>query len=308
MSGKPFVPSENIQTWETISNRFNKFTPSIELAEYVDFEADNAIQVLKYPSDGIHFVLAKQHRDKFLEILRQARTKSGRRAFEEGRWKGKLHAAKGAALDLIDSVTGGASSSTTFALARNGSWAANISFKATKGIGFREIWYLELPERQLRLQNVRNNKSPQLDFKFSALFDAPNTSSIDLSSLHWAVEDPDPKTGRSKCNIHIDQVGVAADLGNGVAITPDVVYHTLVELAFRTGLKGRFRDEVLQAVDFIMPSSHENYALNFGIQINMINRKDMRFSLRGMCSVHNSGCEWSGTANLRGFHNLLGSQ
>lgn len=77
MPGKSFVPSENIQTWETISNRFNKFTPSIELAEYVDFEASKAMQVLAYPSEGIHFVLAKQHRDKFLEILRQARTKSG---------------------------------------------------------------------------------------------------------------------------------------------------------------------------------------------------------------------------------------
>lgn len=306
MSKKSFIPSENVQTWETISNRFNKFTPAIDLAEYIDFEVSKAIQVLAYPSEGIHFVLAKQHRDKFLEVLRQARTKSGRRAFEEGRWKGALHAAKGAALDFADSITGGVSNMTR-GPAKNGSWAANISFKATKGIGFREIWYLELPERQLRLQNVRDSRGPQLDFRFSALFDAPNTS-IDLSSLHWAIEDPDPKTGYSKCNIHIDQVGVAANLGSGVAITPDVVYHTLVELAFRTGLKGLVRNQVLQAVDFIMPSSHENYALNFGVQINVIDRKDMRLSLRGMCGVHNDGCEWSGTVNLRGVHNLLGSK
>jgi hypothetical protein len=303
MTRNSFVPSKNPQTWETISNRLRKFTPSIALADHIDFEADQAIEVLDYASEGIHFVVAKHQRDEFLRILREARTETGRQAFEEGRWKGALHAAKGAALDLAHSVTGHTG---------KGSWALDISYKATKGIGFREIWYLELSERQLRLRNTREpstreSRTPQLDPQFSARFDAPNAA-LDLSSLHWAIEDPDPKTGRSKCNVHIDQVGVAANLANGTALTPDVGYHTLVELAFRTGLKGLVPGPVLQAVDFIMPSSHENYALHFGTQINVINRKDLRLSLRGMCSVQNGGCEWSGTVNLSGIHNVLGSK
>ena len=101
-----------------------------------------------------------------------------------------------------------------------------------------------------------------------------------------------------------DQVGVVASLGGGAAITPDVVHHTLVELAFRTGLKGHVPGRVLQAVDFIMPSSHENYALNFGVQINVIDRKDLRLSARGMRGVHDDGGEWSGTIDLSGTHSL----
>jgi hypothetical protein len=300
MSSKTFVPSKNAQTWEMIANRLSKFSPSIALPEYVDFEVKKAIEVLDYSSEGINFVVPSFKRNDLLQTLRSAQTESGKQAFEEGRWQGALHAAKGALRDLASGVTGNAG---------NDSWALNISFKSTKGIGFRQIWYLELSERQLRLQNARpfRSETPELDPKFSAMFDAPNAS-IDLSSLHWAIGDPDPDTGRSECNVHIDQVGVNADLRGGPAITPDVTYHTLVELAFRTGLKGYLPGRVLQAVDFIMPSAHENYALNFGTQINIINREDLKLSLRGMCSVHNGGCEWSGTINLMGTHNLLGSK
>ncbi|MCP5420125.1 MAG: hypothetical protein H6970_13755 [Gammaproteobacteria bacterium] len=299
MAKNKFVPTKNLSTWDTISDRLNKFSPSIALADYIDFTAKNAVRTLDYTSDGINFVVAKDKRDELLRTLRSARTQSGKQAFEGGQWKGALHAAKGAASDIANSVTGGTSKDA---------WALNISYAATKGIGFREIWRLELTDRQLRLQNVRdkNIKTTLLDSKFSSQFNAPN--SIDLSSLHWAIGEPDPKTGRSECNLHIDQVGIAANLAGGTALTPDVGYHTLVELAFRTGLKGLVPDKVLQGVDFILPSSRENYALNFGMQIKVIDRKNLRLSLRGMCSVHNGGCEWSGTINLSGIHNIFGSK
>lgn len=309
MAGKSFVPTDNRFTWETITNRLNRFKPAIALVDHVGPKADEAIHVLAYPSEGINFILAKSQRDGFLQLLREARTWSGRQAFEEGRWQGARHAAKGAALDLLDGVTGGAIPTIHGAASKN-SWALDISFMATKGIGFREIWYLELSDQKPRVREARDALDPsmlRLDPRFSVSFEAPNAA-MDLSSLHWEVEDPDPKTGRSKCNVHIDQVGVVANLGNGTALTPDIAYHTLVELAFRTGLKGYLPDEVLQAVDFIMPSSHENYALNFGIQVNLINRKDTQLSLRGLCSVSNGGCEWSGAINLRGVHNLLGGK
>lgn len=301
MSQKPFVPSKNVTTWETITKRMDKFTPTIKIEDYLDIEARDTIDVKDYPSDGIDFVLPKAKREEFLGVLREAQTHSHKQAFEEGRWKGALHAAKGALRDLKSNVTGKADKD---------SWALGISYKETKGIGFREIWYLELTERQLRLKNAHPSRlgTPQLDPKFASLFDRPN-SSLDVSALHWAIDDPDPKTGRSKCNVHIDQVGIDARLAEtGPAITPDVAYHTLVELLFRTELKGLFPNSVLQAVDFIMPSSHENYALNFGVQVTPIKRDNFRLSIRGMCSVHNDGCEWSGTVNLQGTHSLWQSK
>jgi len=300
MTQKGFSPSKNVHTWDAISDRLSKFAPSISIADYVDFDAENAIQVLDYTSEGINFVVAKQHRDRFLLALRGARTGTGKKAFEEGRWKGKLHAAKGAVRDLASSVTGNVA---------NDSWALNASFLATKGIGFRQIWHLELTARELRMQNARavHFETPHLDPRFHAMFEAPN-GSIDLSSLHWAVEDPDKEMGRSSCNVHIDQVGINADFGDGSAITPDTPYHTIVELAFRTGLKGLVPDKVLQSVDFILPSSHENYALNFGAQVNIIDKKDLRLSVRAMCGVRDGGCDWSGAINLSGTHDLFGGK
>ena len=137
MSRKTFVPTKNVLTWDTISNRLGEFTPEIALADYIDVEADNAVTVHDYTSVGIDFVLPKYNRDKFLELLRRATTRSGKQAFEEGRWQGALHAGKGALRDLASGITGNVSYDN---------WALNISFKSTKGIGFRQIWYLELSE------------------------------------------------------------------------------------------------------------------------------------------------------------------
>ena len=122
------------------------------------------------------------------------------------------------------------------------SWALDISFKATKGIGFREIWYLELSERQLHMKHAwaPRLEQPPLDPQFTGLFSAPNDT-IDLSSLHWAITDLNPDTGRAEeCNIHIDQVGITASLGSGVSVTPDLVYHTLVEPRLSHGVEGLF--------------------------------------------------------------------
>ena len=67
-----------------------------------------------------------------------------------------------------------------------------------------------------------------------------------------------------QCNVHIDNVGVTADLGGGMgaAITPTSSITRWWSWGFRTGLKGFLpEDSVLQRVDFVLPSSHENYAL-----------------------------------------------
>jgi hypothetical protein len=301
MSLKTFVPSTNTSTWDTIANRLLKFSPSIPLGEFIDLEAQKTIKVFGYTSEGVTFSLSKPNRDELLRLLRQAKTESGKKAFEEGRWKGAAHAAKGAVRDLASGVTGRVSEDN---------WAMNISFKATKGIGFREIWYLELSERQLRMKHAwaPRLEQPPLDPQFTGLFSAPNES-IDLSSLHWAITDINPDTGRAEeCNIHIDQVGVTANLGSGAAITPDLAYHTLVELAFRTGLKGILPDEVLQSVNFILPSSHENYALNFGVEVTPYRRDDLSLSFRGLCSHSDKGWGCSATVNLKGTFNWWDSK
>ena len=302
MGKNAFVPSKNRLTWDTIANRLLKFDPAIRLGEFIDHEAAKTIKIFDYTREGVTFSLSAANHAELLRMLRQATTPSGKKGFEEGRWQGALHAAKGALRDLASGVTGNVAED---------SWAINISFKATKGIGFREIWYLELSERQLRMKHAwaPRLEQPPLDPQFTGLFTSPNET-IDLSSLHWAITDLDPKTGRAEeCNIHIDQVGVTASLGSGASVTPDVGYHTLVELAFRTGLKGYLPDYVLQRINFIMPSSHENYALNFGVEYTPVKRDDVRLTVRALCS-HYDGHGWgcSATVNLWARHNWLGSK
>src|SRR5437588_3641921 len=106
MSQKAFVPSKNILTWETIADRLLKFTPSIPLGEFIDSEAQKTIKVFDYTSEGVTFSLSRPNRDELLRLLRQAKTPSGKKAFEEGRWEGALHAAKGALRDLASGLTG----------------------------------------------------------------------------------------------------------------------------------------------------------------------------------------------------------
>jgi len=107
-------------------------------------------------------------------------------------------------------------------------------------VGFREIWYPNLTERQERLLKARALRlhTPELDPAFTSMFHAPK-SGLDLRSLHWAVGDPDAKTGHSKCNVHIDQVTVLADLAGGAGLTPAFPYHYLVAL-FSDDWNGRF--------------------------------------------------------------------
>lgn len=300
MAQSSYVPTENSRVWDVITERLSKFEPAIVLEQFIDFGAKKPVVVKGYTSEGIDFAVHARDRERLLGAIRAAQTSTGKRAFDLGEWKGALHTLKGAALDLSSAVTGNTSDE---------SWALDASFKATKGTGAREIWYLELPDRELRFRNPRAYKleTPELDTRFSAKFAAPNEA-MDLSSLHFAVERPNEKTGRCACNIHIDQVGVNANLGSGSALTPDVPYHTFVELAFRTGLKGILPDPVLQNVDFIMPSSHENFALNFGVQVNFIKRDDLKLNVRGMCGVRDGGCDWSATVNLSGRFDWLGGK
>jgi hypothetical protein len=294
MSGTSFTPSKNAPTWNTIAARLKKFNPAIDLKDYFDSPKD--VYVKDYTTQGVDFVVSSDGREQLLKTLRGAKTGSGKKAFEEGRWKGAAQAAKDAGADIAGSFTGKTS---------DGSYALDVSFAATKGIGFREIWYLELSDHEMRMRDARGIQDrdaqarelvipPEFDPKFGA-------NSIDLSSLHWAVEDENEKTGRSQCQVHIDNMGIYANLGRGGTVTPDFLYHTFVELVFRTKLNGILPDWLVQRVDFIIPNSHENLTTvkKFGIQANLIDRDDLRLSVRGLCRFDN-GPACSVTLNLGG--------
>ena len=98
MSKNAFVPSKNLSTWDTIANRLLKFDPGIVLGEFIDSEAAKTTKVFDYTSEGVTFSLSKPNHAELLRLLRQAKTPSGKKGFEEGRWQGAVHAAKGASV------------------------------------------------------------------------------------------------------------------------------------------------------------------------------------------------------------------
>ncbi len=91
-----------------------------------------------------------------------------------------------------------------------------LSFAATEGTGFREIWrFPPLPKTKL-FQHI----SPGCNNNYSANFGVSMTLP-DSSSLHCDVSE-------HKCNIHIDEVGFVIELPNGrVIVTADFLQHTV---------------------------------------------------------------------------------
>ncbi len=69
----------------------------------------------------------------------------------------------------------------------------------------------------------------------------------DLSSLHCAIAD-------DTCNIHIDEMGFVMTGRNGdVVVDPDFLRHTLVELLWKTKLKGKIPLWALDRFSFVIP-------------------------------------------------------
>src|SRR4051794_12944199 len=66
-------------------------------------------------------------------------------------------------------------------------WALRLSFTATHGIGFREIWRPHLSDRPLSIADGRNGLyPPQWNSRFSANF-GDSMQLPDLSSLHCGI-------------------------------------------------------------------------------------------------------------------------
>jgi len=136
-----------------------------------------------------------------------------------------------------------------------------LSFAATEGTGFREIWrFPPLPETQLRV----NTPTPWSN-NFSSNFGVSMTLP-DSSSLHCDVSE-------HKCNIHIDEAGFVIEEPSGrVIVTADLFQHTVNELVFKTYIKGAFpkwANGFFDRVSLVYPSMGNNFS-KMGPRMNQV--------------------------------------
>src|SRR5690606_10376323 len=172
----------------------------IELRKHIGSE----IRVHERTLDGIDFVV--KDRDAWLKALRAARTLEGEPVFAEGSKEDPKHwQRKGIKGDPKH-------------------WALRLSFGATDGIGFREIWRFKLSKRQLQMTDARPAKFgvERMNATFSGNF-GDDINLPDFSSLHVAVsEDTKSTPARTLCNVHIDQTGfVMSGPNKSLVVNPD---------------------------------------------------------------------------------------
>lgn len=148
-----------------------------------------------------------------------------------------------------------------------------LSYLATDGMGFRQIWYVGTVSRPVGAPTVA------FDPKFSAQF-GDSRNGPDLSSLHCAVSD-------HICNVHIDEMGfVMADADGNPIVNPDALRHILVELVWKTNLQGKLPFWALDRVNFDIVSSPLEYS-RAGIGFDVVKTKRVRATLRGICAIDN---------------------
>ena len=147
----------------------------------------------------------------------------------------------------------------------------SLSYLATDGIGFRQIWYVGTVTRPLQPPPA------SIDPKFSAQF-GDSKNGPDLSALHCAVS---PQI----CNIHIDEMGfVMADAQGKPIVDPDALRHILVELVWKTNLQGKLPFWALDRVNFDIVSSPLEYA-RAGVGFDVVQTKRVKATLRGTCAI-----------------------
>jgi hypothetical protein len=259
--------AKKTRTYEKIEARLANL--DVKLADHID--PVSSLVAHERTLDGINFTPKKDPKTKkpsFLEALRRARDTVGQPAFAEGSKFDHEH------------------------------WALQLSYKATEGRGFREIWRLRLTDRPLRWTEGRPGLNvPSFDAGLSAHF-GDNPTMPDLSSLHCAVTD-------GSCNVHIDEMGFVMETpSGGLAVDPDFLRHTLIELIWKTKLKGKIPDWAVERVNFIVPSSYNNYS-RVGISFDLARSETVKLSVNGSCGVL-GGFNCSGTLNLTGSHDVLG--
>jgi hypothetical protein len=143
----------------------------------------------------------------------------------------------------------------------------DISYLATKGYGFREIWNpFELDDRPLSMADLRPGRvAPLWDKGFGARFGEAGIGDKrrDITAVHAAILD-------DICNIHIDDVGfVMRGLGRVGGMTPDFGQHLVDELLWKTYLAPLIWEHLGEHVTINLPSSRTGYAPSVDITVDL---------------------------------------
>jgi hypothetical protein len=205
--------------------------------------------------DGINFV-AKDH-SRLLDALTNLKYPAGDKVFFRG------------------------------ARSARGHFVGNVSFLATDGIGFRQIWQTFPAERPIATTDSR--AGPAMDAKASSRFgDSQNLP--DLTSVHCAVS-------KRMCNVHIDEMGfVVTDANGNIIVDPDALRHIFVELLWKTDLQGKLPFWALDRVNFIIPSSPNDFS-RVGVSVDVAEFGRVKIALNGTCSTDGK-METAGTLTL----------
>ena len=241
---------------ERQSDVFKKIYQRMEgLGIDLDDHIDSNLKAGRLVLDGINFV-AKDHK-RLLAALTELKYPAGDKVFFRG------------------------------AKSARGHFAADVSFLATDGIGFRQIWQTFPAERPIAAPNAAN--SPAMDPKHSARFgDSQNLP--DLTSVHCAVSE-------RMCNIHIDEMGfVITDASGTRIVDPDALRHIFVELLWKTDLQGKLPFWALDDINFVIPSSPNDFS-RVGVSIDVAKFGRVNIALNGSCSTEGK-METSGTLTL----------
>ena len=235
--------------YKTINDRLGQMTPPINLDHLIDFKhvaPDGKPTFRCEPTvlGGVFF-----HPKDFSKIwnaFRNAHNNRGERAFDYYALpRSKLeHFFKSVfALNMLD-----------------------ISYLATRGFGFREIWNpFELDSRPLFPAEERTTRSPKAwDKAFERSFGSAMSTEKrrDITALHVALMD-------DICNIHIDDVGFVLRGHDGVGgMSPDFGQHLVDELLWKTYLAPAIWQHLGEYVTIDLPSSRTNYAPTVGITVD----------------------------------------
>lgn len=164
-------------------------------------------------------------------------------------------------------------------------FALDMSMAATKGIGFREIIYLDLPQKS-RIGALDSNPSFQDNF-------SQRVPSFNISSLHCAVNG-------EFCSIHIDETGFVfgpiPGLSGDVIVGPEAWRHTIIELIYK---------DKLPAPDWLEIVIPDHYSSRLGLDYSVVNTDNLKVNIRGTCKASNL-YDCSATINVSGKHDLLG--
>lgn len=261
---------ENRQVYETIKKRLMNFTPQIQLGEHIVYSWDrikklNASEnngrnpkekyrrliVRRDVLNGIDFIV--EDYDKLLAAIRNARADVDKPGFAEGSGKDfKKH------------------------------WALAISFGATEGLGFREIFRPQIVERP-----IENVNKMRFDTRLGRDY------TVDISSLHIAVSN---FKDFPRCNIHIDRMTVTlGGITDDVGISPTVIGHFVNELLFKTYLQGKLPNWIIDAFDINLMDPYTGF-LNAGIGATIIDKPNFKWTINYSVGLNNSTePEWSGS-------------